>query len=182
MQTTETQTEPAAPAAPPPTREQLLGAVAARLFDLVHPDTAGYGSDTQRAYETAAAILELAAAVVAPAPALEEGWHYIEIFGHRQVAGYCREVRLAGRQVVQVDVPSDPPRRQYLAGAALFAVHRCDEETVRTWVTREYDPQTYPHSLLRTHSAGRSLVTADDLLDDDDDFDQRRDDDDDPCF
>lgn len=44
---------------------------------------------------------------MAPAAAFE-GWIVLELMGHRQVAGFAREVRIFGVDMVQVDIPEQP--------------------------------------------------------------------------
>jgi hypothetical protein len=70
-----------------------------------------------------------------------EGWAIVEIFGHRRIAGFVREVEIFGVKMAQVEVPALPEMRlifgtaaalpafvQRLAGAAIFSITEVTEE------------------------------------------------------
>jgi len=70
-----------------------------------------------------------------------EGWAIVEIFGHRRLAGFVREVEIFGAKMAQVEVPALPemqlifgtapalpPFVQRLAGAAIFSITEVTEE------------------------------------------------------
>jgi hypothetical protein len=74
-------------------------------------------------------------------PAIFEGWAIVEIFGHRRLAGFVREVEIFGAKMAQVEVPALPEMRlifgtapalpafvQRLAGAAIFSITEVTEE------------------------------------------------------
>lgn len=51
-----------------------------------------------------------------------EGWAIVELMGHRKLAGYVREVTIAGAAMLRLDIPCDPPVTQYYGAHALFSL------------------------------------------------------------
>jgi hypothetical protein len=61
-------------------------------------------------------------------------WAVIELMGHRRLAGYVREVQLAGAGFLRLDIPEhdgDPGRTQYISPGSVYALHPTDEATAR---------------------------------------------------
>lgn len=69
------------------------------------------------------------------------GWAILELMGHRKMAGYIREVELAGAPFIRIDVfgapPTDPAANevaiatQFYAPAALYAITPTTESLCR---------------------------------------------------
>lgn len=69
-----------------------------------------------------------------PEPGAEGGqWAFVEVFGHRSHAGFCREVTRFGTQLLRIDVPAkgDPAthgwQTHYYGGASIFSYTPTDE-------------------------------------------------------
>ena len=64
-----------------------------------------------------------------------EGWAILELMGHRRLAGYVREVIVAGAGVLRLDVPADAPGEfaatQYYSPQALYCLTPSSEATCR---------------------------------------------------
>ena len=61
-------------------------------------------------------------------------WSIVEMLGHRRLAGYLREVQIAGQGFLRLDIPDaddDPGRTQYLAPGSIYALHPVSEATAR---------------------------------------------------
>jgi hypothetical protein len=61
-------------------------------------------------------------------------WCVLELMGHRRLAGYVREVQLAGAGFLRLDIPAasaDPERTQFIAPGSVYALHPVGEETAR---------------------------------------------------
>ncbi len=61
-------------------------------------------------------------------------WCVLELMGHRRLAGYVREVQLAGAGFLRLDIPAaddDPGRTQYIAPGSVYALHPVSQETAR---------------------------------------------------
>lgn len=61
-----------------------------------------------------------------------EGWAIVELMGHRKLAGYVREVTLAGAAMLRLDIPSDPPVTQYYGASSLYCMTPTTEELARS--------------------------------------------------
>lgn len=58
-------------------------------------------------------------------------WAILELMGHRRVAGYVREVTLAGAGFLRLDIPATGghgAQTQYIAPGSLYALHPTTEE------------------------------------------------------
>lgn len=60
-----------------------------------------------------------------------EGWAIVELMGHRKLAGYVREVSIAGAAMMRLDIPSDPPVTQYYGASALYCLTPTTEELAK---------------------------------------------------
>lgn len=61
-------------------------------------------------------------------------WCIVELLGHRRLAGYIREVQLAGAGFLRLDIPEsgiDPARTQYISPGSVYALHPVGEATAR---------------------------------------------------
>jgi len=69
-----------------------------------------------------------------------EGWAFLELMGHRKLAGYVREATVGGASMVRIDVPdgADPKivATQFYSAAALYAVTPTTEEMARRYAAR----------------------------------------------
>jgi hypothetical protein len=126
-----------------------------------------------------------------------EGWAIIEIFGHRRLAGFVREVEIFGAKMAQVEVPALPemklvcgvapalpPFVQRLAGAAIFSITEVPEAAalraaanIRAHAPPEIAGSLDPVYPVRQLEAAQETDEQDDGLDD---FPMRGGHDDDP--
>ena len=63
-----------------------------------------------------------------------EGWAIVELMGHRRLAGYVREVELAGAAMLRLDVPEhgdEPAATQFYSAAALYCLTPTTEDMAR---------------------------------------------------
>lgn len=65
-----------------------------------------------------------------------EGWAILELMGHRRLAGYCRPARIAGADMIRIDVPWKDPEKgnrltQFYGGGSIYCLTPCDEATAR---------------------------------------------------
>jgi hypothetical protein len=63
-----------------------------------------------------------------------EGWAIVELMGHRRLAGYVREVELAGAAMLRLDVPErgdEPAATQFYSAGALYCLTPTTEDTAR---------------------------------------------------
>lgn len=79
--------------------------------------------------------------------AFKEGcWAYIEIMGHNKIAGFAREIEVAGKGFIQIEVPSVikirresqieiPGFEKIISPDSIFAITRCTEEVARKIAT-----------------------------------------------
>lgn len=61
------------------------------------------------------------------------GWAFLELMGHKKVAGHVQEVSLAGSRVLRVDIPSEPPLTQFYGGASIYCMTPCSEDIARRY-------------------------------------------------
>lgn len=77
-----------------------------------------------------------------------EGFAIVEVFGHRSHGGYVRPWRIAGQEMIRVDVPNVHEEGKtlsthYYGGSAIFCLTPATEETVREYESRkQYRPPT----------------------------------------
>lgn len=57
-----------------------------------------------------------------------EGFAIVELMGHRKLAGYVREVTIAGAAMLRLDIPSDPPVTQYYGASSLYCLTPTTED------------------------------------------------------
>ncbi len=79
-------------------------------------------------------------------------WAQVEIMGHRVRFGRIVEAEQFGAKGVRIDVPMDEPgvfTSEFYAGAAIFSVTPCTEETARAYAEqrRRWDRPCEPLSL-----------------------------------
>lgn len=60
-----------------------------------------------------------------------EGWAIVELMGHRKLAGYVREVTIAGAAMLRLDIPSEPPVTQYYGASSLYCMTPTTEALAR---------------------------------------------------
>ena len=74
-------------------------------------------------------------------------WGFVELFGHRQLAGKLTEEQIAGSTFLRIDVPEEDDRpaftRMYGAGA-IYSISPCAEETARA-ALRHLRPDPLPY-------------------------------------
>jgi hypothetical protein len=64
---------------------------------------------------------------------------FIELMGHRQIAGYLRSIRVAGSGMIRVDIPvvgAQEARTLYVNAGSVYALHLVDEPTMLGAVAR----------------------------------------------
>lgn len=62
-----------------------------------------------------------------------EGWAVVELMGHRVRYAHLSEVQMFGVPFACLDIPSDPPARQFYGGGAIYAITPTTEEAVRAY-------------------------------------------------
>lgn len=62
-----------------------------------------------------------------------EAWGFVELMGHQRAAGKLSERSIAGRNLLQVDIPLDSGgfRTVFYGGGAIYALHPTDEAAAR---------------------------------------------------
>lgn len=90
-----------------------------------------------------------------------EGWAIVELMGHRKLAGYVREVTLAGAAMLRLDIPSDPPVTQYYGASSLYCLTPTTEE-----LAKQVAQASRPTPVARYELPAPRATTRDD--DDDD--------------
>jgi hypothetical protein len=60
-----------------------------------------------------------------------EGWAIVELMGHRKLAGFVREVTIAGAAMLRLDIPSDEPLTQYYGASALYCLTPTTEDLAK---------------------------------------------------
>lgn len=63
-----------------------------------------------------------------------EGWAIVELMGHRRLAGYVKEVEIAGAGMLRLDIPEEgdaAAATQFYAPGAVYAITPTTEETAR---------------------------------------------------
>ncbi len=58
-------------------------------------------------------------------------WAIVELMGHRRLAGYLREVEIAGRGFLRLDIPGEATATQLYNPASVYAITPTSEETAR---------------------------------------------------
>lgn len=70
-----------------------------------------------------------------------EGWAFLELMGHRKLAGYLREASIGGGSFIRIDVPAETCMEgnvatQFYAPAAVYAITPTTEEMARRYALR----------------------------------------------
>ena len=62
-----------------------------------------------------------------------EGWAFLELMGHRKLAGFVREQNFAGAGLIRIDVPGDDGNvaTQFYSPSALYCLTPTTEEMAR---------------------------------------------------
>ena len=64
---------------------------------------------------------------------------FVELMGHRQIAGYARTVLVAGAGMIRIVTPAlagGEESRQYVSPGAIYDLHIVDEATMLAAITR----------------------------------------------
>ncbi len=110
-----------------------------------------------------------------------DAWAVVHLMGRRTIAGRVRETKLAGKDLLCIDVPATDNRQArtlFVSPDALYDLELVDEETAR--LAAKLDPPAPPVNLYSARAAlqqGRSPLALG-LPDPDDDDDDGQDDDD----
>jgi hypothetical protein len=75
-----------------------------------------------------------------------EGFAVLELMGHRQRAGYVKDVEMFGGKMLRIDIPveADKTVTEFYGCAAIYALRPCTEEIVRDHVKRSYEGDPRP--------------------------------------
>lgn len=75
-----------------------------------------------------------------------EGWAVIELMGHRQRAGYVKDVEMFGGKLLRIDIPVAPDATvtEFYGCSALYALRPCTEELVRDHIKNSYQGDLRP--------------------------------------
>jgi hypothetical protein len=110
-----------------------------------------------------------------------EGWAIVELMGHRKLAGYVREVTIAGAAMLRLDIPAEPPLTQYYGASSLYCLTPTTEDLAkkvaqasRPAPVSRYELPEPPRVNGDKNAAGESYendgdVDGDDMPDDGDD-------------
>ncbi|MGE0547589.1 MAG: acetyltransferase [Kofleriaceae bacterium] len=90
-----------------------------------------------------------------------EGFAIVELMGHRRLAGYVREVTVAGAPLLRLDVPSDPPVTQYYGASAIYCITPTTEE-----LAKQVAQQSRPAPVSRYELPEPRKPAVDDEFDD----------------
>jgi hypothetical protein len=79
-----------------------------------------------------------------------EGWALLELMGHRQRAGYVKDVEMFGGKLLRIDIPvaDDNTVTEFYGGSAIYALRPCTEEIARAHVKSTYDGDPRPVKAL----------------------------------
>lgn len=74
---------------------------------------------------------------------LQEGyWAIVELMGHRQRAGLCKEVEQFGAKMLRVDIPAGEGFvTEFYGGSSIYALRPSTEEVARSVAERLGDPR-----------------------------------------
>lgn len=68
-----------------------------------------------------------------------ETWAFVELYGHRQLAGKVTEQQVAGSTFLRVDVPEQdehPPITRLYGANAIYSITPCTEEVAKAALRR----------------------------------------------
>jgi len=75
-----------------------------------------------------------------------EGWALVELMGHRQRAGFVKDVEMFGGKLLRIDIPVAPDATvtEFYGCSAIYALRPCSEEVARDHVKNAYDGDVRP--------------------------------------
>lgn len=75
-----------------------------------------------------------------------EGWAMVELMGHRQRAGFVKDVEMFGGKLLRIDIPveADKTVTEFYGCSAVYALRPCSEEIVKDHIKRSYDGDVRP--------------------------------------
>ena len=102
-----------------------------------------------------------------------EGWAFLELMGHRKLAGFVREQNFAGAGLIRIDVPGEDGNvaTQFYSPAALYCLTPTTEE-----MARRFAKNVRPEPVTRWELPPATKERREDL--DDGELEQTDDDDD----
>jgi hypothetical protein len=70
-----------------------------------------------------------------------EGWAVLELMGHRQRAGYVKDVEMFGGKLLRIDIPveTETTVTEFYGCSSIYALRPCTEQIARDHVKRSYD-------------------------------------------
>lgn len=68
-----------------------------------------------------------------------EGWAVLELMGHRQRAGYVKDVEMFGGKLLRIDIPVGEGVTEFYGCSSIYALRPCTEEIAKEHVKRSYD-------------------------------------------
>lgn len=97
-----------------------------------------------------------------------EGWAMVELMGHRQRAGYVKDVEMFGGKLLRIDIPveADKTVTEFYGCTAIYALRPCSEEIVRDHIKRSYDGDVRPVRPLEYKERDQIAAREDDFSDD----------------
>src|SRR5262245_33624285 len=63
-----------------------------------------------------------------------EGWAVLELMGHRQRAGYVKDVEMFGGKLLRIDVPVGEGITEFYGCSSIYALRPCTEQIARDHV------------------------------------------------
>lgn len=74
----------------------------------------------------------------------ESYWAIVELMGHRQRAGLCREVEQFGAKMLRIDIPTEGDPQfvtEFYGGSSIYALRPAEEDVARSVAARLGDPR-----------------------------------------
>jgi hypothetical protein len=99
-----------------------------------------------------------------------EGPAIVELMGHQRIAGFVREVSIAGAGFLRVDVPSDPPTTHYQSPSSLYRLTPTTEDIVRKLAQRWRPEPVSVYDLPRLPARSEDDPADADVVDEDSGF------------
>ena len=97
---------------------------------------------------------------IVAAPAFE-GFAIVELMGHRQRAGFVKEVEMAGAKMLRIDIPCEGGDvTEFYSPTALYALRPCSAEVAKDMASRFGDPRPIKPVEYRERTARPQITDA----------------------
>lgn len=72
----------------------------------------------------------------------ESYWAIVELMGHRQRAGLCKEVEMFGAKMLRIDIPAGEDFvTEFYGGSSIYALRPAAEDVARRFAVQVGDPR-----------------------------------------